>query len=149
MGGRNFQPRRHFPTKRIGCFRADPVVHLRAQLLRVVFGSGREEFLVDNPFREGGVETFEKFGLDRDLIRRALSEALRNGGDFADLFAQHSTGSSLGLEDGAVNRAAMSVDLGAGIRVVVGDQTGYAFTEELTAEALLEAARIAASIAAG
>jgi TldD protein len=89
------------------------------------------------------------FGLDRDLVRRVLSAALDRGADFADLYFQHRSGRSIGLEDGIVSRASSSVDRGVGVRVVVGDQTGYAYSERLEPEALLRAARTAAAIARG
>ena len=53
------------------------------------------------------------------------------------------------LEDGAVNRAFTNVNLGVGVRVVKGDQTGYGFTEDLTPEGLKLAATTAAAIAMG
>jgi TldD protein len=89
------------------------------------------------------------FGMDANVITRALQTAMSRGGDFADLYFQHRTSSYVGLEDGDVNRAYTSVDLGVGIRVVVGDQTGYAFTEELTLDSILKTAATAASIANG
>jgi TldD protein len=92
---------------------------------------------------------FEAFGIDEALVRKVLAAAACRGGDFADVFFQHRISSGLGLEDGKVNRAYSSVDLGAGVRVVKGDQTGYAFTEDLGLEALLEAARTASAIAEG
>ncbi len=97
----------------------------------------------------GGLKHFARFGVDERLIRETLNEALRTGGDFADVFFQHRLGSSLVLEDGSVNRAYGSVELGVGVRVVKGDQTGYGFTEELTFDALRQAARTAAAIASG
>jgi TldD protein len=98
------------------------------------------------PMNEG---YFELFGVDRELVRKVLEKATARGGDFADLFFQHRISSSVGLEDGSVNRASSSVDLGAGVRVVVGDQIGYAFTEDLSPEALMDAARTASAIASG
>ena len=95
------------------------------------------------------VNYFARFGVDEALIRQTLATALAHGGDYADLFFQHSVSNSFGLEDGAVNRAFASVDLGVGVRVVRGDQTGYGFTEDLTREGLLAAARTAAAIADG
>lgn len=91
----------------------------------------------------------DQFGIDEGLIRKAIRAALSRGGEFADLHFQHSAGNYVGLEDGAVNRAYTSVDLGLGVRVLVGDQTGFAFTEELTPESILKAAETAASIAHG
>jgi len=83
------------------------------------------------------------------LIQETLAAALSRGGDFADLFFQHRTASSLGLEDGAVNRAYGSAQLGVGVRVVKGDQTGYGYTEDLSLPALLACARTAAAVADG
>ncbi|RMG16722.1 MAG: TldD/PmbA family protein [Deltaproteobacteria bacterium] len=93
---------------------------------------------------------FERnFGVTEEVVRGVLSEAMSRGGDFADLYFQHTVGTSLSLEDGAVNKASTTVDLGVGIRVVSGDATGYAFTEDLSPEAMRAAARTAAGIAAG
>jgi TldD protein len=75
-----------------------------------------------------------------------MSIALEKGGDYCDLFFQHTTSSFVALEDDIVNRAYTNVDFGVGIRVVRGDQTGYSFTEEITPEAMTLAARTAASI---
>ena len=90
---------------------------------------------------------FGQFGIDQALLQRVLGRALGRGGDLADLFFQHETSTSVGLEDGEVNRAYGRVELGCGIRVVVGDQTGYAFSEDLEPEALVRAADTAAAIA--
>jgi TldD protein len=96
-----------------------------------------------------GIHYFARFGLTEALVREVLAAALSRGGDFADLYVQHRVSNDLGLEDGAVNRAYASVELGAGVRVVKGDQTGYGFTEDLSLEALRECARTAAAIADG
>ncbi len=91
----------------------------------------------------------QHFGVDEALIRRVLEAAMARGGDFADLFFQHSTSNYVGLEDGEVNRAYSSVDLGVGVRVLVGDQTGFAFTEDLSPASIMKAAATAATIAKG
>lgn len=96
-----------------------------------------------------GLLYFGAFGVDAALLHDALAEAMGRGGDFADLYFEHSVARSLGLEDGAVNRASAGVDLGVGVRVVRGDQTGYAYTEDLSRAAVLQAARTAAAIADG
>jgi TldD protein len=92
---------------------------------------------------------FARFGVDEHLIRETLATALARGGDHGDLFFQHKVSTQLALEDGAVSKAYTSVELGVGVRVVKGDQTGYAFTEELTLDAMRSAARTAAAIADG
>lgn len=97
----------------------------------------------------GGGHAFERFGVSEAMMREALAAALSRGGDRADLYFQHKVGNFIALEDGEVNRAYGSVELGVGIRVVKGDQTGYAYTEELTLESMRRAAKTAAAIADG
>jgi TldD protein len=96
-----------------------------------------------------GIGYFDRFGVSQALIAETLSAALSRGGDFADVFFQHRVSHDLGLEDGEVNRAYTSVELGVGVRVVKGDQTGYGYTEDLSLQALKECARTAAAIADG
>lgn len=92
---------------------------------------------------------FEPFGVTDALIREVLSTATQYGADDADIYFEHSTSTSIMLADRKVSRAFTSVDLGAGIRVVVGDQVGYAYTEDLSRASLLRAAGTAAQIARG
>src|SRR5512141_2939094 len=96
-----------------------------------------------------GVGYFARFGVTEAMIKDALAVALSRGADYADLYFEHSVSNSLGLEDGEVNRGYRQVQLGVGVRVVKGDQTGYGFTEDLTLEALKATARTAATIADG
>jgi TldD protein len=96
-----------------------------------------------------GIGYFARFGVTQKLIHDTLAAALSKGGDYSDVFFQHRVSNSMSLEDGAVNRANTNVGLGVGVRVVKGDQTGYGFTEELTAGAMKRAALTAAAIADG
>jgi TldD protein len=91
---------------------------------------------------------YSHFGVDSRVIKEVMDEALSRGGDYCDLFFEHTMGNDIVLEDKAVNRAFSAVDYGVGIRVLKGDQTGYSFTEEITPEAMKLAARTAANIAA-
>jgi TldD protein len=96
-----------------------------------------------------GIGYFDRFGVTERTLREALSAALSRGGDFADVFFQHRVETDLALEDGEVNRGFASVELGVGVRVVKGDQTGYGYTEDLSLPAIVAAARTAATIAGG
>jgi len=89
------------------------------------------------------------FGVDQATVARVMSELTANGADAADLYFQHSRSNSLSLEDGIVSNANSNIQQGVGLRVVIGEQTGYAFTEELTLSSMLAAARTAAAIASG
>ena len=90
---------------------------------------------------------YEHFGADEKTIREVMSEALSDGGDYSDVYFQHRIVNNINLEDKSVNAAYNKVDLGVGIRVLKGDQTGYSFTEEITPQAMKLAAKTAANIA--
>ncbi|MFO7978524.1 MAG: metallopeptidase TldD-related protein [Bacteroidales bacterium] len=89
------------------------------------------------------------FGVTRQMIMEVMAEGLSKGGDYCDLFFEHSISNSISLEDNSVNRAFSNVDFGVGIRVLSGDQTGYSYTEDITPQAMKSAARTAANIATG
>ncbi len=102
-----------------------------------------------NNAKPATIRYFSRFGIDEKMIRETLAKAMAKGGDHADVFIQHRVGHTMALEDGEVNRAFAWVELGAGVRVVKGDQTGYGYTEDLTLESLRNAAATAAAIADG
>lgn len=89
------------------------------------------------------------FKVSENDLRTVLAAALEKGGDYADLFFEHSYKNVIGLRDGEVNRASSSIDYGMGVRVLSGDQTGYAYVEKITLPEMLRAARTAARIANG
>ena len=89
----------------------------------------------------------QHFGITHADVRKTLTVALEKGGDYADLFFEHTFTNSVVLQDGAVNRSNSNIDFGMGVRVLSGDQTGYAYIENVTLEEMLKAARTAARIA--
>ncbi len=91
----------------------------------------------------------EKLGLSERLMERCLGEALSAGGDYADLYFESVMSTSLGVDEGLVKTASQGISVGCGIRVVSGERTGYAYTDDLSSERLLKAARTAALIASG
>jgi len=93
---------------------------------------------------EGYLNHFE---VDPRLLQKVIDAAMEKGADYADLFFEHTIENYSTLEDSKVNQAYSNVGFGVGIRVLRGDQTGYAFSETVTPEAMLKAARTAANIA--
>jgi len=85
--------------------------------------------------------------LDESVIERTLAAALRTGGDFAEVFVEDKRTSAAMLDDGRVEELSSGRDRGAGIRVVVGDTTGFAHTADLTPAGLSAAAEAAAAAA--
>ena len=86
--------------------------------------------------------------LPKESIERLLSAALGRGGDFAEVYVQRSSCTSIPLEERKIRSAEMRVGQGVGIRVLSGEKTGYAYSDRLDMESLLESARTAAFIAA-
>ena len=87
------------------------------------------------------------FGVSEADLKKVLAAALEKGGDYADLFFEHTITNSIRLMDGAVNNSYSNIDYGVGVRVLIGDQSGYAYVENITVEDMLKAARTAARIA--
>jgi len=92
---------------------------------------------------------FEKFGLTERLLERCLGEAMSAGGDYADLYFESVAATMLGVDEQIVKSASQGTSAGCGIRVLSGERTGYAYTDNLSPERLLHAARTAALIASG
>src|SRR5260221_8417161 len=81
-------------------------------------------------------------------MEKLLGLALERGGQFADLYFEHHRTSSLLLEEGIIRTASAGVTCGLGVRVVAGERTGYAYTDDLSPQAMARAASTAAHIAA-
>lgn len=79
--------------------------------------------------------------------QRVLNVALATGGDFADIYFEESESSSVSYEEDRVKAASYGQSQGAGVRVVIGDRQGLAYTDVLTVERLLHCAHTAAAIA--
>jgi TldD protein len=84
-----------------------------------------------------------------DLLQAALEHAVRQGGEFAEVFVEDRRSSSGRFDDGRVEELVSGRDRGAGLRVVRGDTTGFAHTADLSPEGLLRAAEAAAGAARG
>lgn len=88
------------------------------------------------------------FQVSQEQIKKVLGAALAKGAEFADVFFEYRITSNLAFEEDIVKSARRGIVQGVGIRAVKGDQIGFAFSEELTPEKMLEAANAAAAIAA-
>jgi TldD protein len=90
---------------------------------------------------------FDRYGLTAGQVEQLLATALARGGDFADLYFEYRVANSVGIEEQIVKSATKSVIQGVGVRVIIGDKTGYAYTDEITFEAIRHAAETASHIA--
>jgi TldD protein len=92
---------------------------------------------------------FQKLGLTNRDLERYLAEAVSAGGDYADLYFEYHTSTSLSLDESLIKSATQGISAGCGVRVISGERTGYAYTDDLSPERILRAARTAALIASG
>src|SRR5215510_5507621 len=90
---------------------------------------------------------FEKYDVTTTDLEKYLSEALSRGGDYADLFFEYRINHSIVLEEQIIKSATKGVGLGVGVRVISGEKTGYAYSDDLNRENVIKAARTAAFIA--
>jgi len=90
---------------------------------------------------------FSQFGLSTGQIEGLLATALGRGGDYADLYFEYRINNSVAFEERIIKTASRSVAQGVGVRVIAGDKTGYAYTEEIAIESIRQAAATASFIA--
>ncbi len=100
-----------------------------------------------NPFHPR-TATAEETLIDQTTIETVLTAGLDRGADFAEVFVEDRRSVSASFDDGRVEDLTSGRDRGAGIRVVVGDTTGFAHTADLSEPSLLAAVQAAASGAA-
>ncbi|MCL7941058.1 metalloprotease TldD [Halomonas sp. ATCH28] len=85
-------------------------------------------------------------GLDLAALDDGLGHAMGPGIDYADLYFQRSWHEGWVLEDGEVKEASYNIDGGVGVRALAGEKTGFAYSNQITADALAETGRTAAGI---
>src|SRR5215472_3724414 len=90
---------------------------------------------------------FAKYNINTHDLEVYLNEALSRGGDYADLYFEYRINHSIVLEEQIIKSATKGVNLGVGVRVISGEKTGYAYSDDLNRENIAKAARTAAFIA--
>jgi TldD protein len=101
----------------------------------------------NGPLSDNAESYLNHFEVTRELLQKVIATAMEKGADYADLYFEHTLNNNSALEDKKVNQASSNVAYGVGIRVLKGEQTGYAYSEDLSSEAMLKAAKTAANIA--
>ncbi|HEV2419260.1 MAG TPA: DNA gyrase modulator, partial [Terriglobia bacterium] len=91
----------------------------------------------------------DTYNITSSDLEKYLAAALSEGGNYADLYFEHTTTCSILVDESLVKTATEGISVGCGIRVLAGEQTGYAYTDDLSPEKISKAARIAARIASG
>jgi TldD protein len=90
----------------------------------------------------------DPFALSESVLSRALATIGEHKVDDADLYFQYTRHEGWSLEEGIVKSGSFSIDQGVGVRAVVGEKTAFAYSDDLTEAALMDAARTVRTIAA-
>src|SRR4051812_26297639 len=90
---------------------------------------------------------FDRFGIAPQDLERYLAAALSAVGDYADLYFEYATSTSISVDESLVKSATQGISAGCGVRVISGERTGYAYTDNLAPDRIVHAARTAALIA--
>src|ERR1700710_536468 len=87
------------------------------------------------------------YGLDESTITRTLAEIFTHRVDYADLYFQSTRSEAWSLEEGIVKSGSFSIDQGVGVRAVSGDRTAFAYSDDLSPDAIRQAAIATRAIA--
>jgi TldD protein len=85
--------------------------------------------------------------MDREMLARVIAKALEKGGDFADIYLENRISRQIVMEESKFKSGLYGISQGAGVRVISGNKTGYAYTDEITEEKLMRAAEVASYVA--
>lgn len=95
----------------------------------------------------GGQSASAGFDFDREMLAKVIRKALEKGGDFADVYLENRISRQIVMEESSFKSGLYGISRGAGVRVISGNKTGYAYTDEITEEKLLRAAEVASYVA--
>lgn len=79
-------------------------------------------------------------------LEALLATTFGPGTDGGDFYFQFLCQESWGLEDRLVKSGGFNIERGVGVRVIAGEQTGFAYSDDITLPALREAAQTARGI---
>jgi len=94
-------------------------------------------------------DTASRPKVDLEDLNRVIRQALSKGGEFGEVYIEQRISRSILLEEGKYKSAVFGISQGAGVRVISGDKTGYAYTDEISQEKLIRAAEVASFVARG
>jgi len=85
--------------------------------------------------------------MDKTTLAEVIAAALENGGDFAEVYLENRVSRNIVMEESKFKSGLYGVSQGAGVRVISGNKTGYAYTDDITVENLMRAAKVASYVA--
>lgn len=104
-----------------------------------------------NPFPEYHLKfcknlLLNPYEINDEFLCKTLSNLTTASIDYADIYFQHTRSESWSLEEGIVKSGTFSIDQGVGVRACSGNQTGFAYSDNISQEAIKLAAKAASTI---
>jgi len=96
---------------------------------------------------KNGATASSGLDMDREMLARVIAKAVEKGGDFADIYLENRISRQIVMEESKFRSGLYGISQGAGVRVISGNKTGYAYTDEITEEKLFRAAEVASYVA--
>jgi len=90
-----------------------------------------------------------KLELDPQILNKTIRRALEKGGEFSEVYVENRISRRIIMEESKFKSAVFGISQGAGVRVISGDKTGYAYTDDITEDKLMKAAEVASYVAKG
>ncbi len=87
------------------------------------------------------------YGLELRTLEPVFGQIMSHHADYADLYFQYTRSEGWSLEEGQVKSGSFSIDQGVGVRVVAGEKTAFAYSDDISLPALESAARATRAIA--
>jgi TldD protein len=94
-----------------------------------------------------GASATSGIDMDKEMLAKVVAKALSKGGDFADVYLENRISRQIVMEESKFKSGLYGISQGAGVRVISGNKTGYAYTDEITEEKLMRAAEVASYVA--
>ena len=103
--------------------------------------------LLDMPFSTAQEILLAPYALDNTRLETVFGEIMTHKVDYADLYFQYSRNESWSLEEGIVKSGSFNIDQGMGVRAVSGEKTAFAYSDDISLNALKSAAEATRAIA--
>jgi TldD protein len=87
------------------------------------------------------------FSLSEGDLSRTFGQIFTHSVDYADLYFQYSRSEAWSLDEGIVKSGSFNIDQGVGVRAISGEKTAFAYSDDISARALGDAANAVRAIA--
>ena len=100
-----------------------------------------------NVFETASATLLAPHALDESRLQAVFGQMMSHKVDYADLYFQYSRSESWSLEEGIVKSGSFNIDQGVGVRAVSGEKTAFAYSDDISFNALKSAAQATRAIA--